>query len=336
MDRLRIAVWGLGRHALRRILPAIAAVDRLQLHGVCSRDAANVADCAQRWRCEGWTDPSAMLADAGVDVVYVATPIGLHFTHCEQVLDAGKHLWCEKPLATQLTEADALVQTSRSRKRSLCEGFMYLYHAQFRQLREYLSTNRLGTLRSLLCRFGIPPLQHSGFRADPALKGGAFFDVGCYTISILPALFPGVASNVVASRVGSADQASMDTGGYSLIELSNDVTAFLEWRINASYHNEISFWGDHGTLFTDRIFSKERDHVPTFHFRDVNGAELVEHASAEDHFVSMFNAFARTVVNHAAAEAEREQILARAALMDRIWSSSDKVTAGSPTRKVNA
>ena len=134
MTSIRVAVWGVGHHASANILPAIAAVEGLELYGVCSRNPAVVSDCMSAWRCQGWTEPGPMLQDPAVDAVYVATPIGLHATHGRQVLGAGKHLWCEKPLTCFLDETLELLEMAKSRRVSLCEAFMYLYHPQFEQL----------------------------------------------------------------------------------------------------------------------------------------------------------------------------------------------------------
>ena len=89
-----MAVWGLGNHAINRILPALASIDEVKLVGVCSRNRKVVDDCAKQWECHGWISPSEMLDCDNVDVVYIATPIGVHFSLSEQALKAGKHVWC--------------------------------------------------------------------------------------------------------------------------------------------------------------------------------------------------------------------------------------------------
>ena len=101
---MRVAVWGIGRHAVNKILPAVSAVSGLVLYGVCARNAKSVFTCSEMWKCKGWTEAASMLCDASVDIVYVATPIGLHAEHGKRVLEARKHLWCEKPLTGHLPD----------------------------------------------------------------------------------------------------------------------------------------------------------------------------------------------------------------------------------------
>lgn len=321
MRPLRVAVWGLGRHAINKILPATSVASGLELYGVCSRNPDNVVSCAVRWNCQGWTDPAVMLLDPLVDIVYVATPIGLHYAHGKQVLNANKHFWCEKPLTCRLENTLELLQLSRSEGLSVCEGHMYLHHPQFKQLSSYVNEGRLGSIVSIGCRFGIPSLANPGFRSDPGLGGGALFDVGCYPISAIQALFPDVAMDVSYSSTRVPDESPVDTDGEAVISLANGVTARLEWRINCAYRNEIDIWGKEGSVFSDKIFSKPHDHVPVFRLRDAQGVETAEYGEVADHFALMLQYFRSTVSDLIASEVERQRIAGRAMVLQQIWSA---------------
>ena len=318
MSALRIAVWGIGPHARNNILPAIASVDGLELYGVCSRDPAVVAGCTSDWRCRGWSEPGSMLQDAAVDAVYVATPIGLHAAHGRLVLDAGKHLWCEKPLTSSLADTLELVEAARNRRLSLCEALMYLYHPQFERLLRYLSDASLGAIRSVTCRFGIPPLERPGFRNDPALGGGALFDIGCYPVSAVHALFPGDEIEVVHARMSRQPGSAVDSGGHAVLALSGGAEAWLEWRSGSSYRNEIDLWGERGSVSTHRIFSKPADYVPVFSVRDRRGAETAETGASANHFSAMLRYFRDVTGDHAAAEREFTRVARCAATLHLI------------------
>src|SRR5688572_20443132 len=231
MSPLRVAVWGLGRHAINKILPALSSTRGLELYGVCSRNAASVSGCAESLGCKAWTDAGAMLRDPQVDIVYVATPIGLHAEHGRLVLDAGKHLWCEKPLTGRLRDTVLLLELGGQKRLSVCEGFMYLHHPQFRKLCDYVAEGRLGSLKSIRCRFGIPRLDHPTFRTDPELGGGALLDVGCYPVSAIQALFTREDLDVRYASVIARNGSSVDTDGSAVIALPGGAIASLEWGI---------------------------------------------------------------------------------------------------------
>ena len=320
MTPTRLVVWGLGRHAVGKLLPAIAVARGIELHGVCSRNAQHVAECSTRWHCKGWTDPALMLCDNETDVVFVATPIALHAEHGRQVLEARKHLWCDKPLTTSRDATVELLELAARGGLAVCEGHMYLHHPQFQQFRRYVTEQRLGRVTSIDCRFGIPRLEQPGFRVDPALGGGALFDVGCYPISAVLALFPNETARVAYASVRCRDAWKLDTDGQAVLELSNHALAHLEWRINSSYRNEIEIWGDRGSVFTDRIFSKPTDYVPRFRLRDTSGSETIETGEAADHFVLMLQNFSQIMHDKDALESEQRRIVRSAYVMDRIWS----------------
>lgn len=313
-----VAVWGLGRHAIHKVLPAIAASTGLSLRGVCSRNATTVNECAAAWNCRGWTDPAAMLADPGLDVVYLATPIGLHSEEGKRALVMGKHLWCEKPLTGSLHDTLGLLELAAGSGLSVCECFMYLYHPHFQQVRALLTSGRIGAVLSVDARFGIPALANPGFRDDPLLGGGALLDVGCYPASIVDGLFSGFANTVLFSRVFSPPGSPVDTHGQAVVRISNGVVANLEWRTGAAYRNSLDVWGESGTLSTDRIFSKAADYVPTLRVRDGAGGEIVESGQAGNHFVAMLEHFKQMIGDRAAAESERGRIRARAELLHQI------------------
>jgi predicted dehydrogenase len=318
MTTIRVAVWGLGHHAVSNILPAVAGTDGLALYGVCSRNATVVSDCRRAWQCRGWTDPGAMLGDTAVDAVFVATPIGLHAAHGRQVLAAGRHLWCEKPLTSVLDETLELVGAAAKSRLSLCEGFMYLHHPQFARLSRFVSDGTLGEIRSVVCRFGIPALERATFRDDPGLGGGALLDVGSYPVSAIHALFPGERVEVVHAGVERRSGSAVDTDGQALVGLSGGARAWLEWRTGSAYRNEIDVWGARGSVSTQRIFSKPADYVPEFRVRDLRGAETVEAGAPGNHFVRMLGVFRETISDGATATAERDRIVARAETMRAI------------------
>ena len=76
--------------------------------------------------------PEEMLTPR-LDVVYVSTPIGLHFSMVEQALNVGKEVWCEKPLTCDYRETQTLVTLAKNNGKVLTESFMYLHHPQFKR-----------------------------------------------------------------------------------------------------------------------------------------------------------------------------------------------------------
>lgn len=318
MIDLNIAVWGLGPHAIKNLLPAISAVSGLRLQGVCSRNAEVVDAISGQYSCMGWTDADKLLANQSVDAVFLSTPAGLHVSQGQSVLNAGKHFWCDKPMARNVDEAELLLALSQSAGVTLAEGFMYLHHPQFRDLERLVTSGQLGELHTVTSRFGIPRLARPGYRNNPALGGGAFFDVGVYPLSATVALFPTLEFNVTFAEILSEPGSAVDTEGRAVLRPQGPGSALLEWRTGSAYRNEIDIWGSQGSVFTERVFSKPADYVPSLRILDERGVARYAPSNAADHFALMFGAFLRLVGNDRLAEQERNAIARRARLLGTI------------------
>src|SRR5690242_13089467 len=95
-------------------------------------------------RSEVVSDVDALLSDPSVDAVIVATPAASHHVLAKQALEAGKHVFVEKPLATSTEHADELVKLAASRGRTLMVGHTFLYNAAVRYAKKLLAEESLG------------------------------------------------------------------------------------------------------------------------------------------------------------------------------------------------
>jgi len=316
MSLLNIAVWGLGNHAKNRILPALSAMDEVNLVGLCSRNNKEVDECSKHWDCTGWNDPVQMLNSTKVDVVYISTPIGVHFSLAKQAIEAGKHVWCEKPLTCSYADTQTLVSLANESGKVLTESFMYLYHPQFYRVKKFVNDSK--QIHSVVCRFGIPALDKPGFRDNSKLCGGALWDVATYTTSAVLSLFPDQQVEVLFSEVLTKETSSVDTEGRAVLRFSKGTTAYLEWGIGLAYKNEIDLWAEDGSFFTDKIFSKPKKYKPQYKIRDLNGNESLEYGEQSEQFMEMFYNFVAIVSSKQKVTAERKLILKRAELMNDI------------------
>ena len=316
MTILNVAVWGLGNHAKNRILPLLSTMDEIKMVGLCSRDSEMVKMCAEQWGCYSWNDPLQMLNSNEVDVVYIATPIGTHFSLAQQAIEAGKHVWCEKPLTCSYSDTQALVMLAEEKGKILTESFMYLFHPQFHRVEKFVADSK--RIHSVICRFGIPNLAEPGFRNNPELCGGALWDVATYTTSALLSLFPDQQVEVIFAEVLIKDGSQVDSEGRAVLRFSQGVTAYLEWGVGVAYKNEIDVWAEENSFFTDKIFSKPKEYRPQYKIRDLNGNERVENGEQSEQFMEMFRNFVEIMSDKEKAIAEKKSILQRAKLMNDI------------------
>ena len=315
---LQVGVWGLGWHARKNILPALTATPGISLLGVHTRQRDVLQEESARHNCAAWASSEDMLIDASLDAVFVSTPIGLHHAQGLAILNAGKHLWMEKPFADNAANTQELVNLSRKNGRTACEGFMYAYHPQYARLCELTSSPGFGEILSITCHFGLPHLDAPGFRNSKELGGSALLDVGCYPVSAVLALMDGAEFHIRAARMRTPSIGEVDQDGYALLEFANGTIAHLEWGYGRGYKNEIQVWGEHGSLSTGRIFSKPEAQETHFIIHNQTGEVREEKIAPANASQAMFSAFAQMCVDEGLAEDERQRISRHAKALEVI------------------
>ena len=90
MRKINIVLWGIGQHSVKKILPAITNCKSLNLYGLFSRNKKVLNKNKKKFKCKIWPNPDQMLKDSNIDVVYISTPIGLHFEQPKKILSFNK------------------------------------------------------------------------------------------------------------------------------------------------------------------------------------------------------------------------------------------------------
>ena len=155
------------------------------LRGLVGSSPARGEEVAGRWGVRAYPDLEAALADPAVEVVHLCTPNALHHRMARAALRAGKHVICEKPLATTLAEAEELTALARSGNRVAAVPFVYRYHPMVREARARIQAGELGPLQlihgSYLQDWLLSP-GATNWRVDAAQGGAsrAFADIGSH------------------------------------------------------------------------------------------------------------------------------------------------------------
>ena len=287
-----MGLWGLGDHARRNLLPAFRDSSRSQLRGVTTLEPPVLARVAESEGVEAYPDPARMLEAEDIQAVYLSVPNALHHELGVQVLEAGKHLWCEKPLATTHEERSSLLSLGERAGLGVLECTMFQDHPQFQRIRSIVTAGRIGRVRSMSARFGFPHLPPTDFRYQPEMGGGALLDAAFYPVSAARLLLPGPL-RVVGSRVFTDEPFQVDTRGAALLAAPGGVNAFLEWGFGMAYRNEVEIWGEEGTLFAGRVFSKPPTLETTVRVAKQSGEVEEERVEPANHFTRMLDRFGR-------------------------------------------
>ena len=290
---LNIAVIGLGSHARRNALPALNHIDGINIAGVLTRNEEVARTVAEQYQCKVYIDMDELVSDKAIDVVYIALPAGLHADWGLEIVSAGKHLWCEKPLTHDLARTSEILERAKTRQVAVCECFMYQFHPQFIRLKQLIDDGRVGEIRSLVGRFCFPHRQQDDIRYSAELGGGALLDAGCYLVHSARLLL-GETPGRVYSRTSTEAGYEVDTSGFAVLEYEDGANAWLHWGFGISYMNELEILGETGRIRVERSFSKPPDYLSRIEIRDTDGSEEIVEVSPANHFTEMFLTFIRT------------------------------------------
>jgi predicted dehydrogenase len=189
---------------------AIRAVGA-SVRGVVGSTPERSAALARDWQTPvAYPDLAAALADDSVDVVHLCTPNGLHAQQAEAALRAGKHVVCEKPLATSATEADRLTETAEEVGRVLAVPFVYRYHPIVREIKARREAGDFGPwqlLHGSYLQDWMLSEDTANWRVDPVLGGPsrAFADIGSHWCDLVEWV-AGVRFAQVSARLGTTHQ----------------------------------------------------------------------------------------------------------------------------------
>jgi len=239
----------------RQFIDAAHETGHLRLNAIYSRSQQQAEAFAEDYPCQHlFTSLDALAASDDVDAVYLASPNALH---CEQALlfmSHGKHVICEKPLASNLHEAEQMIACARLHQVILFEAFKTASLPNFAQLQQALPA--IGPLRKALFSYCQYSSRYQRYldgenpnTFNPRWSNGSIMDIGYYCLATAVALW-GAPQGVKASA--SLLASGVDGHGSVLLDYGDfDVTLLHSKVSNSHIPSEIQ--GEAGSLLIEKL-----------------------------------------------------------------------------------
>ncbi len=158
---IRAAIVGLGRWG-QNLVASVAGSEHIRFVAGATRSPDKARDFAARHGFALRERYEALLSDPGVDAVVLATPHTLHAQQIVAAAIAGKHVFCEKPLALTAREAEAAVRACADRGVTLAVGYNWRFQPALQEIRRRLGDGRLGKLLHIEGNFCGPSAYRFG------------------------------------------------------------------------------------------------------------------------------------------------------------------------------
>ncbi|HED3066982.1 TPA: Gfo/Idh/MocA family oxidoreductase [Kluyvera ascorbata] len=286
-DVVNWGVLGYARIAKNSIIPAIARADNARVYGVASRHRDELP--VGEWQ-KSYGDYAALLADDAIQAVYIPLPNSLHKEWVIRALEAGKHVLCEKPIGLTADEAREMQQVAKQHNRLLMEAFMYQYTDRVRVIKQVLESGELGELRHINVSFRFLLDRPGTIKMQPALGGGALYDVGCYPVN-----FIGMVTGrlPVSCKAVSETEQGVDTNLSALLQYDDGLIANIHCGFNAFGRNYAEIIGTKGMLVVDKPFL---DDAGTLYLHTNEGVRELP-VSESDRYQAEIRHFSSAILN---------------------------------------
>lgn len=201
---MRLGLIAAARITERAIADPARDLDDITLAVVGARDLNRAQQAATNWDVERAVGSyEEVIESDDIDAVYIATPNALHRKWAIDALRSGKHVLCEKPLASNATEAREMVAVAEETGLILMEAFHWRYHPLVPQIQALLDAGVIGDVEGADAAFDLADgrIPMTDIRWDYSIAGGSLMDLGCYPVQWLRWLLGPTPEVVTASAV---------------------------------------------------------------------------------------------------------------------------------------
>jgi len=292
--------WGVMGNATIARVCVIGAIQKSRngtVRALASRSPDKAAEVCRANRISRlYKTYDALIADPAIEAVYIPLPNHLHAEWTLKALAAGKHVLCEKPLACNAGEAEAMSAAAKTAGRLLMEAFMYRFHPRSRRIRQLLRAGEIGAprlIRSAFCyRMSAEDYDNPlNARLKPEMGGGALLDVGSYCVSVARWLYG--AEPIQVQCQACYHPAGVDQHVAGTLKFDGQRLATLEASFIAGLQQTYTVVGEQGAIDLphDAFIPWEKDALYTLRGKDAEiGISVVipgadEYRLMVEHFV---------------------------------------------------
>lgn len=261
---IRVGIIGCGKIAQTRHIPEYAAHPDAVLAGFYDLNQERAQELAQRYQGKAYPSVEALLADDSIDAVSVCTANNAHASISIAALRAGKHVLCEKPMATTLADCERMVAEAARAHRFLMIGQNQRLAPAHVRARELLARGEIGTILTARTTFGhggpeswsIDPGNGTWFFDPQRAAMGVMADLGIHKTDLLQFLCGGTICRVTArlatldKRTPSGELIGVDDNAFCIYEMDNGVMAMLQasWTHYGAEDNSTVLYGTEGMM----------------------------------------------------------------------------------------
>lgn len=258
MSKLKVGVIGCGSIAIHRHLPEYAGNAAVEIVAVCDIVEERAEKAAKEYGGKAYTDYEKLLADESIDLISVCLPNNLHAPVSIAASKAGKHVLCEKPMATSSEEAQAMIDAAKANDKKLMIGHNQRFIRSHEQAKALIEAGELGKIYSFRTAFGHPGPEawsidgrKSWFFDKKQAFIGAMGDLGVHKTDLIRYLLGEEVVEVGGFvETNAKKDTDVDDNAVCVLKTESGIIGTLaaSWAYTSSEDNSTVIYGEKGIL----------------------------------------------------------------------------------------
>ncbi|MEL6590005.1 MAG: Gfo/Idh/MocA family oxidoreductase [Bacteroidota bacterium] len=247
MEKIRWGILATGKIA-GKFAAGMQLVEDAELVAVGSRREESAKRFAKQYGIKKiHTSYEDLAADPEVDIIYVATPHPYHHDNTLMCLEAGKAVLCEKPIAINSEQSEAMIAKAKEKGLFLMEAMWTRFLPVWVQIKAWLEEGKIGEIKQVYADFGFEAAWNPEGRVlNPDLAGGAMLDVGIYPIAFAYHIFG--QEPVFSQSFSKLGSTGVDEQSAYLLGYENGAFATLSSAVRVDSNKEASIIGTKGRI----------------------------------------------------------------------------------------
>ena len=330
--RVRYAVVGLGTFAVGQVLPGMLDSRNSRVTAFVSGSPQKAKDLGARYgvsRIYDYADYDKIAHDDEIDCVYIALPVGLHAEYAIRALKAGKHVLCEKPMASTVAECEAMVAAAKAAGKQL--GIAYRVHFEPNNIEavRLLRAGQIGAIRhysgdsGFVADADFPPHK---WRLTKALGGGgSMYDIGIYALNAALMCIDEAPASVSAIYTTPAHDArfkEVEGGVNWRLRFASGITAQGSSSYDYAYVTRQRIFGTQGALDLDP--ASEYANVSLSLLQGGQRREFIHAGDPATQFAAQLDGFSQAAMANQPHRTPGEMGLRDIKLIQAIYRSADQ------------
>jgi glucose-fructose oxidoreductase len=189
-ERLGVALVGLGYYSTDLLAPALQLTSKCHLAGVVSGTPGKIEAWQKKYSIPdgnvySYANFDSIANNPAIDVIYIVLPPSMHAEYTIRAAKAGKHVWCEKPMAPSVRDCEAMIRACKDNNVKLAIGYRMHHEPNTQAIMRFAKEQKYGKVVTATAEAGYRETRTNHWKQKKALGGGVMGDMGVYPLNAL-------------------------------------------------------------------------------------------------------------------------------------------------------